>query len=228
MPPVDWTAIDLKRRHALGNGRRKGIYRVFESDLGTRHPFVHRANPVYTRPGSEELIRRAGMVVYCARRSLKRPPLPTGSSRAADLESWGDYEPYNGVYSLLQPTMTPIQPTRSTGDIFLNLASAAGKPLGRDSGGPEVVSAQDWVQLRWRSLNPDRTRPDVGTGAPPWSRADRPRSPSSQTLIPASIRIQTPPAQLNPVLSAYDFRTARIPSERFSGGGGKIQEDVPR
>ena len=41
------------------------------------------------------------------------------------LESWGDYEPWTGLHCLMQPTMSRLYETRSSGDIFLSLAKAA-------------------------------------------------------------------------------------------------------
>ncbi len=150
------TAIDLARRHALTAAADEDAFSRFLNRLSERDVlFILRANPVYARPGSEDSIRRAGTVVYCGTMpdetaAIADWVLPCNS----DLESWGDYEPYPGVYSLMQPTMTPIQPTREPADILLNLAAFAGMPLRRVSGGPHATTGRDWVVQRWAALNP--------------------------------------------------------------------------
>lgn len=47
--------------------------------------------------------------------------MPTHTS----LESWGDSNPMPGIYSMLQPTMTPVFNTRGLGDTLINLTPAA-------------------------------------------------------------------------------------------------------
>jgi len=45
------------------------------------------------------------------------------------LESWGDYVPRTGVFSLVQPVMLPVFATKQTGDVLLSTARRAGAPL---------------------------------------------------------------------------------------------------
>ncbi len=157
------TAIDIDRPHALSNTADEEAFSRFLNQLSGRDIlFIHQANPVFTRPGSQEFIHRAGLVVYCGTMldetaALSDWVLPVSS----DLESWGDYEPYPGVYSLIQPTMAPILPTREFGDILLGLASAAGRGLRRSPGEPELKTSGDWVRQRFQTLNPQDSWEDA-------------------------------------------------------------------
>ena len=72
------------------------------------------------------------------------------------LEAWGDYEPWTGIHCLMQPVMGPLHETWHSGDIFLNLARACGKPLQR-SGRP-TETFYDWLMLRWRQLQSEIAR----------------------------------------------------------------------
>ncbi|OPY89549.1 MAG: Tetrathionate reductase subunit B precursor [Syntrophaceae bacterium PtaU1.Bin231] len=160
------TAIDLSRPHALSRTEDDAGMARFLEELSERDVlFIHRSNPVYTMPGSEKLLSRAGMIVYCGTMRDETAALADWILPANDdLESWGDYEPYPGIHGLLQPTMRPLADSRETGDIFLRLAGSAGKRLHRGANGSNgesndeagIETAQDWVQQRWRSLNPDR------------------------------------------------------------------------
>jgi anaerobic selenocysteine-containing dehydrogenase/Fe-S-cluster-containing dehydrogenase component len=65
------------------------------------------------------------------------------------LESWGDDRPMPGVYSLIQPSMTPVFDTRSFGDILLGLASVAG--LGSVAGG--ASDYQNYLKNSWKKIH---------------------------------------------------------------------------
>jgi len=68
------------------------------------------------------------------------------------LESWGDYEPQAGINCLVQPTMGRVFDTRSSGDILLDLARAAGRPLSRAAHEKPVPDFCAWLRDRWREL----------------------------------------------------------------------------
>ncbi|HEX6938196.1 MAG TPA: 4Fe-4S dicluster domain-containing protein [Longimicrobiales bacterium] len=60
------------------------------------------------------------------------------------LESWGDYEPRDGVYSLIQPVMTPVFRTKQTGDVLLSVARRAGASI------PTAATTYyDYLRERW-------------------------------------------------------------------------------
>jgi len=60
------------------------------------------------------------------------------------LESWGDYEPSNGVYGLMQPAMRPVFNTKMTGDILLSL-------IARIADRENEKSFYDYVREYWRT-----------------------------------------------------------------------------
>jgi Fe-S-cluster-containing dehydrogenase component/anaerobic selenocysteine-containing dehydrogenase len=91
--------------------------------------FVDDVNPVYALPGSgfAEALGKVGM-------SVSVNPFNDETSAAckvhlpcADmLEDWGDEEPAAGFHLLRQPTMSPLNDSRSFGDVLLATARAAG------------------------------------------------------------------------------------------------------
>ncbi len=117
--------MDFNRHHALSKtARREETNRFFEAITPADILIIHNTNPVYSLPGSEEHIRRAKMVVFIGDSHNETAGLAHWILPAHyPLEDWGDYEPWNGTVSLMQPTMAPLYDTRSSGDIFLNLIS---------------------------------------------------------------------------------------------------------
>ncbi len=143
------TTVDFSSPHALSKTATTSQMDQFLSDLTDKDVLIiHNANPVYSFPGAAEKIRKAGLVVYIG-------TMPDETAKIADwvlpttfpLESWGDYEPWEGIHSILQPTMAPLyKETRPSGDILLALAKAAGKPLSS----PDF---EHWLEQRWRNLH---------------------------------------------------------------------------
>jgi molybdopterin-containing oxidoreductase family iron-sulfur binding subunit len=87
-------------------------------------------NPVFTLPEGERF-----------RKALEKVPLvvsfasfPDETADAAHLilpdhtflESWGDYEPWEGVRGLQQPAMRPLYETRALGDVLIAVAKRVG------------------------------------------------------------------------------------------------------
>jgi anaerobic selenocysteine-containing dehydrogenase/Fe-S-cluster-containing dehydrogenase component len=64
------------------------------------------------------------------------------------LESWGDDRPMPGVYSLIQPSMTPVFDTRSFGDMLIGLAAAAGQSA--VGGGADY---QSFLKASWKKIH---------------------------------------------------------------------------
>jgi len=94
---------------------------------------VYGPNPLYSMPAQAEVDAALQQVPFIASFS---PYLDETSSRAHlllpdhhFLESWGDYVPRTGVYSLIQPVMTPVFNTKQTGDVLLSVARRAGRQL---------------------------------------------------------------------------------------------------
>lgn len=147
------TTIDLSHPHALsGTAYVSDVSGLLGSLTNDDTLIILNTNPVYTGAGTAESLKRAGLVVYCGT-MLNETALAADWVLPAndDLESWGDYEPYKGIYSLMQPTMRPIHDSRETGDILLGMASFAGEPISKFKSGPAITDMRQWVQERWKS-----------------------------------------------------------------------------
>jgi anaerobic selenocysteine-containing dehydrogenase/Fe-S-cluster-containing dehydrogenase component len=153
------TVIDISSPHALSNTATEEELMDFLRALSPEDVlFIHKTNPAFTRPESAEALKKAGLIVYLGTMAdetaaLSDWYLPTHD----DLESWGDYEPWPGVYGLLQPTMRSIADSIGAGDIFIKLAQAAGQELRRAPGGPAINTSYEWVRERWTALIKEKT-----------------------------------------------------------------------
>jgi molybdopterin-containing oxidoreductase family iron-sulfur binding subunit len=145
------TTIDFSRPHALSKTADEGQLDAFLKELTNDDVLlIHKSNPVYTRPGSEEHLAKAGMIIYLGTMmdetaGIADWVLPVHD----DLESWGDYEPYAGIQSLMQPTMQPLADSLPAGDVLIKLASAAGKVLAGSPGDSITSTTYDWLQDQW-------------------------------------------------------------------------------
>jgi molybdopterin-containing oxidoreductase family iron-sulfur binding subunit len=113
----------------------------------------HGANPLFSLPESIGF-----------RGALKKVPLKVAFAEFLDettaeadiilpmhdpLESWGDYSPRQGVYSLMQPVMRPVFPTRSLGDSLLSLAKKVDSKM---AGQLPWASFYDYLRENWSAL----------------------------------------------------------------------------
>jgi molybdopterin-containing oxidoreductase family iron-sulfur binding subunit len=119
--------IDFSQYHALSSSAyRKDIHDQFSSITSDNVVIIHNTNPVYTEPGFEQYLKKAAATIYIG-------PVANETSAVSNfvlpsdypLEEWGDYEPWKGTVSLLQPVMNPLYDSKSSGDIFLDLARTA-------------------------------------------------------------------------------------------------------
>jgi len=146
--------VDLSRPHALSRTATEAELANFLASLGPDDLlFVHDTNPVYSRLQAAGHLGRAGTVIYLGTLMDETAQqaqwfLPIDSP----LESWGDYEPEAGVHGLMQPTLSRLYDSRSAGDIFLELARRAGRPLAR-AGSPQLpADFPTWLRERWNGL----------------------------------------------------------------------------
>ncbi len=146
------TLIDLARPHALSRtASDEQVTSFLQSLTPDDIVIIHKTNPAYTQPGSDELIGKAGMIVYLG-------TLMDETARLADwflpvhddLEAWGEYEPWAGVRSLLQPTMRPISASMDAGDALIRLAGSGQKTLRTGPNGEPLGSTLEWLEHRWR------------------------------------------------------------------------------
>ena len=147
------TIIDFSAPHALSHTAGEDQVASFLNTLTPEDVLIiHKTNPVYTRPGSRALIRKAGLVVCLGTMldetaSLADWFLPVHD----DLESWGEYEPWAGVRSLMQPTMRPLGASMDAGDALIRLAASRQKVMRTGPNGAAPGSTRDWLEQRWRS-----------------------------------------------------------------------------
>jgi molybdopterin-containing oxidoreductase family iron-sulfur binding subunit len=254
-PAADWAAlasallncatgrvghtVDFSRSHSLaGTALRATVLAALAAGAPGAILIVHGANPAYALPDSAGSIREAGMVVYLGTMmdetaELADWVLPVDSP----LESWGDHEPMAGIHCLMQPTMSRLWDTRPAGDVLLDLAAAAGKPLMRETpdearGGPGRGDSRTapgrferWLRARWEDLR-QRIAPTRDAGEF-WREALRAGgaweepAPATVKLAASVANLQRPPPSALPppagktaelwawpTISLYDGRTA--------------------
>ena len=154
--PGDDAVVDFSQPHALGRAARMRDVTDRLASLGPDDVvFLHNVNMAFFLPDADAGLQQAGAVIALS-------SLPDETAELADvvlpvdspLESWGDYEPYAGLHSLMQPTMARLHDSRTAGDILLAISQAVDLPLAPEyaSGPPEDFS--DWLQQRWRHLHP--------------------------------------------------------------------------
>ena len=114
--------------------------------------FLSEVNPVFTIPSSSGIaaaLANVPFIVACTSvmdetASLATLVLPIHTP----LESWGDYEPREGVHGLMQPAMQPVFGTKMLGDILLY----TGRRLGR-AGSFAAADFHAYVMERWKTIH---------------------------------------------------------------------------
>jgi anaerobic selenocysteine-containing dehydrogenase/Fe-S-cluster-containing dehydrogenase component len=97
---------------------------------------VYGSNPAYTLPGQARAAAKLGaakqLVVLAHEHNettaLAHVVLPVHHP----LESWGDYEVTSHVVGMMQPVRAPLHDSRHVGDLLIELAGRAGKPLAHE------------------------------------------------------------------------------------------------
>jgi len=116
--------------------------------------FIHGVNPVFTLPKSmkfKEALEKVECVVSFSSfmdetTELSDLVLPDNTS----LESWGDYFPRESVKGLVQPIMTPVFNTKSTGDVLLSISGQVEELNGR-----YIQSTfYDYLRDAWKGILP--------------------------------------------------------------------------
>lgn len=114
--------------------------------------FTHGTNPAFSLPagyGFDNGMNAVGLKVAFSSHvdetaELADIILPTHHF----LEDWGDDNPYDGVHSLVQPSMTPLFDTQSLGDMLLKIAGGVGK---KDIAG-EAQTFEGYLKNTWKEL----------------------------------------------------------------------------
>ena len=172
-------------------------------------------NPAYSLPGSYGF----NYAVKSISKSLKTPlevvvlsskldetaqlaklvlPVHTG------LESWGDAEVVSGVYSILQPAMSPVFNTRQTEDILITLAKSAAKKLAVEA---ENFSA--YLKASWQKIHTEQFAAQ-GNFEDFW-RETLDRGVAETAAKAAAI------SKTDPAVFALEFKTKAIKGKSTSG-----------
>jgi molybdopterin-containing oxidoreductase family iron-sulfur binding subunit len=111
---------------------------------------VHGPNPLYGMTAGEDAATALRNVPFVASfASLLDETSQQAHLLLPDhhsLESWGDYVPRTGVYSLIQPTLTPVFDTKQAGDVLLSTARRAGARLTTTAG---ATTYYDYLREQW-------------------------------------------------------------------------------
>lgn len=103
-------------------------------------------NPAFSAPtqmGFAEAAAQVGSVVVISDREDETAQLADAVGPESHwLEAWGDAHPRKGVWSLVQPTISPLHATRSLGETLVSLA--------RGVSGGTVPEWYDYVRGTWR------------------------------------------------------------------------------
>lgn len=165
------TVMDFQAPHALSRTADDAQLTAFLQTLTPEDVLIiHKTNPVYTRPGSEEYLQKAGVIVYLG-------TMPDETAMISDwflpvhddLEAWGEYEPWAGIRGVMQPTMQAPAGSKDAGDVLTELAAAARKDLRRRADGSDRATACDWLQDRRRERMAQSDWEDVLRSGGAWS-----------------------------------------------------------
>ena len=168
---------------------------------------VYGPNPLFNMPAPEQTRAALQQVPFIASFS----PFLDETSALAHLllpdhhflESWGDYVPRTGVYSIVQPVMQPVFSTKQTGDVLLSVARRAGATLPT-----QATTFYDYLRESWQR----DVYPRAGAAAPfeEWWR---------EVLQLGVVTLPTPPA---PAVSLNAAGLAQIPLDvpQLSGDAG--------
>lgn len=115
--------------------------------------FVDRSNPAFSLPPTLNFASAIGQTKLVVSFSNKLDEtsqfadliLPASTS----LESWGDVRAVPGVFSLIQPVMTPVFNTRSLGDILIDFANGMKQS---DSIG-KAKDFKEFLQSSWKKIH---------------------------------------------------------------------------
>jgi len=110
---------------------------------------IYGNNPVYSLPqsaGFEEALQRVKTRVYLGDRADETGWLCDFVLPSLHfLESWGDAEPQRGLYSLMQPTISPLHDNRGWEDSLLSLR----REIKGSASGKEYTSWHDFLKDTW-------------------------------------------------------------------------------
>jgi molybdopterin-containing oxidoreductase family iron-sulfur binding subunit len=115
--------------------------------------FFTETNPVFSTPPSANFARAMHKVPLTVAFSSYMDETTAQASLVfpihTPLESWGDYEPGEGIYGLMQPAMQPVfKTTKMLGDVLLNLSNQLSKKASTSE-----QPFYEYVKRRWQALH---------------------------------------------------------------------------
>lgn len=113
---------------------------------------IYNVNPVFTLPksaGFEDAISKVPFVVSFSSfmdETTEKAKLIMPDNTT--IESWGDFIPGPGIHGLIQPSMTPVFNTKSTGDVILGVTANIEDLKDRYK---ETASFYDYLRESWKT-----------------------------------------------------------------------------
>jgi MoCo/4Fe-4S cofactor protein with predicted Tat translocation signal len=160
----DGKTVDYKLNSGVESGSDAELSRLMmamkKGEIKTL--IINGTNPVYSVPEFKQALDKVETVVYAGDRNDE-----TGSvshflaTTHHGMENWGDAEFTDGAFSIQQPTIRPLNDTRSFEDSLLSWAKAAKKARGR-------LSASSWyefVKSYWKSSIYGQNRKGIAAGS---------------------------------------------------------------
>ncbi|MGH2567780.1 MAG: molybdopterin-dependent oxidoreductase, partial [Bacteroidota bacterium] len=117
--------------------------------------FFTETNPVFSTPPAANFLKAMQKVPLTVALSSYMDETTAQASLVlpvhTPLESWGDYEPGEGVYGLMQPAMQPVfKTTRMAGDIIIGVTEQLTK---KTTFAKAEQPFFEYVKARWRRLH---------------------------------------------------------------------------
>jgi anaerobic selenocysteine-containing dehydrogenase/Fe-S-cluster-containing dehydrogenase component len=181
----------------------------------------HNTNPAYSLPPAVGLREALGQVGF----KVAITPQMDETAELCDLvlpdrhslESWGDANPRNDLWTLRQPVVQPVPhfDARPAGDLFLALARA----LGQD---PEADTFHEYLRNRWSDRHAAVGSPG-GTFDAFWRESLRGGVVGFGTTGVADVALQAPDRAVSferPTLEGEGFALLVYPSARLGDGRG--------
>ncbi len=113
---------------------------------------IYGTNPVYSAPGNlkmAEALKKAKTLIYVEDRNDETGKISDYVLAAShSMESWGDGEFQNGVYSLQQPTLRPLNDTRSFDENLVQWCKKSEKGPKRIR---EAADSYEYLRNFWRN-----------------------------------------------------------------------------
>jgi MoCo/4Fe-4S cofactor protein with predicted Tat translocation signal len=162
----DGSTIDAKGWTYTGYQGYSSDLEQLIGDIGSgkvKRLIIHGANPVYAAPkasGFAEAFKKLETSVYVGDRADETGKMSSYLAPGHhEMENWSDMEVVAGVYSIQQPTIEPLNSTRSFQDSLLSWS----KGLGVSSASLKAETWYDYLREYWKnSIHAQHRSKDIG------------------------------------------------------------------